>query len=79
MLLLLVAEIEQINQAVDAAEKAFYGGWKRSNPQTRARLMHKLADLIERDAQDLAYLETLDNGKPLRDARGDVVAVVNQL
>ena len=49
---------------MDAAEKAYYGGWKISNPRERARLMNKLADLIERDAEDIAQLEALDNGKP---------------
>ncbi|KAI8141072.1 aldehyde dehydrogenase domain-containing protein [Fennellomyces sp. T-0311] len=73
------AEIEQVNQAVDAAEKAFHGGWRFSKPQVRSRLMHKLADLVQRDAEDLAHLETLDNGKPLRDARNDIHGVVNQL
>ncbi|KAG2217141.1 hypothetical protein INT45_004596, partial [Circinella minor] len=58
------AETEQVNAAVDAAEKAFYGGWKQSNPRERSRLMHKLTDLIERDAEDMAQLEALDNGKP---------------
>ncbi|KAI9244193.1 aldehyde dehydrogenase domain-containing protein [Phascolomyces articulosus] len=58
------AEEEQVNLAVDAAEKAFYGGWKTSNPRERSRLMNKLADLVERDAEDLAQLEALDNGKP---------------
>ena len=55
--------------AVDAAHKAFYGGWKTSKPLERARLMRKLADLVERDAEDLVHLESLDNGKPLSTSR----------
>ena len=35
----------------------------------RGRLLHKLADLIERNAEELAMLETLDNGKPINDSR----------
>ena len=35
----------------------------------RGRLIYKLADLMERDMQDLAELESLDNGKPIRIAR----------
>ncbi|KAI9278812.1 aldehyde dehydrogenase domain-containing protein [Phascolomyces articulosus] len=63
------AEAEQVNLAVDAAHKAFYGGWKTSNPRERARLMRKLADLVERDAEDLVHLESMDNGKPLSNSR----------
>lgn len=38
----------------------------------RGRLLLKLAELLERDAKYLAELETLDNGKPVKDATGDV-------
>ncbi|KAI9278813.1 aldehyde dehydrogenase domain-containing protein [Phascolomyces articulosus] len=71
------AESKQVDIAVEAANKAFHNGWKTSDPRTRARLMHKLADLVERDANDLAHLETLDNGKPLTNAKIDVQGVAN--
>ena len=45
----------------------------------RGRLINKLADLIERDADYLARLETLDNGKPLPEAQFDMVCAVNTL
>ncbi|KAI8146002.1 aldehyde dehydrogenase domain-containing protein [Fennellomyces sp. T-0311] len=74
------AEAEQVDLAVEAAHKAFYGGWKTSNPRERARLMHKLADLVERDAEELAHIETLDNGKPINDSkRVDVPGFAGQL
>ncbi|KAI9260682.1 aldehyde dehydrogenase domain-containing protein [Phascolomyces articulosus] len=74
------AEAEQVDLAVEAAHKAFYGGWKTTNARERAHLMHKLADLVQRDGEDIAHLETMDNGKPLRDSRNfDITGVVGQL
>ncbi|KAI7848838.1 aldehyde dehydrogenase domain-containing protein [Circinella umbellata] len=72
------AEKEQVDLAVEAAHKAFYGGWKTTNPRERARLMRKLADLVKRDAEDLVHLETLDMGKPLETSRaGDPSAFID--
>src|SRR2546421_3080435 len=59
-----------IDLAVKAARKAFEDGpWPKMNASERGRLLHKLADLIEKNSQELAALESLDNGKPLRDAQ----------
>ena len=79
LLVIIIAESRQVNTAVEAAHKAFHGGWKTSIPRNRARLMHKLADLVERDANDLAHLETLDNGKPLKNAQRDIIDVSNYM
>jgi aldehyde dehydrogenase (NAD+) len=58
-----------IDLAVKAARKAFEEGpWSKMNARERGTLLHKLADLIEKNAEELAALETLDNGKPLRDS-----------
>jgi aldehyde dehydrogenase (NAD+) len=58
-----------IDLAVAAARKAFEDGpWPKMAASQRGRLLNKLADLIERDQERLAALETLDNGKPLRDS-----------
>jgi len=58
---------EDIQRAVGAARKAFESGpWPRLTPSQRGRLLLKLADLIEQNAEELALLETLDNGKPIR-------------
>src|SRR5271155_1549129 len=55
-----------IDQAVAAARKAFETGpWPDMSPSERGRLMWKLSDLIEQHHEELAELETLDNGKPL--------------
>lgn len=58
-----------VDLAVKAARKAFEDGpWSRMNASDRGRLLHKLADLIEDNAEELAALESLDNGKPYRDS-----------
>lgn len=59
-----------VDAAVKAARTAFDSGpWSRTDARDRGRLMNKLADLMEANLEELAALETLDNGKPLRDAR----------
>jgi aldehyde dehydrogenase (NAD+) len=58
-----------IDLAVKAARKAFETGpWPKMNASERGRLLNKLADLIEKHQEELAALESLDNGKPYRDA-----------
>jgi aldehyde dehydrogenase (NAD+) len=60
---------EDIDRAVRAARKAFEEGpWPKMTPSERGRLLYNLADLIERNATELAQLETLDNGKPIRES-----------
>jgi betaine-aldehyde dehydrogenase len=68
----IVAEAGEAD--VDAAAKAARGalensGWRDLAPHKRARLLHKFADLIERDAEHLATLQTQDNGKPISESR----------
>src|SRR5581483_4676394 len=60
-------DAEDINRAVAAARKAFESGpWPKLTPSQRGRLLWRLADLIEQHADELAQLETLDNGKPIK-------------
>ncbi|MCY1275263.1 Phenylacetaldehyde dehydrogenase [compost metagenome] len=55
-----------VDRAVAAARQAFESGpWPRLKPNERARLLMRLADLLEAHANELAELEVLDNGKPL--------------
>jgi len=63
-----------VDRAVQAARSAFETGtWSTIAGEERGRLLWKLADLLEEHADELAELETLDNGKPLRVARhGDM-------
>lgn len=64
-------EREDINRAVATARQAFESGpWPKLTPSQRGRLLWKLADLIEQHAEELAQLETLDNGKPIKYSRG---------
>ncbi|MGA2413465.1 MAG: aldehyde dehydrogenase family protein [Candidatus Sulfotelmatobacter sp.] len=61
---------EDIEQAVKAARRAFdRGPWRRMTASERGRLIWKLADLLEEHVEEFAYLESLDNGKPLNIAR----------
>ena len=59
-----------VDKAVKAARDAFKLGspWRTMNASERGRLLYKLSDLIERDQEYLALLETLDNGKPLAES-----------
>jgi aldehyde dehydrogenase (NAD+) len=58
-----------IDRAVKAARKAFEEGpWAKMPAAERGRLLNRLADLIENNKEELAALESLDNGKPYRDA-----------
>jgi len=60
-----------VDRAVAAARQAFRSGvWSRLAPRQRMEVLYRFADLIDRDAESLAVLETLDMGKPI----GDVVA-----
>ncbi|KAL6928369.1 hypothetical protein ACO0SA_003108 [Hanseniaspora valbyensis] len=62
--------------AIEAADKAF-ASWKKTTPDERAKLLYKLADLIEENSELLASIETLDNGKALSSAKGDVQLMAN--
>jgi phenylacetaldehyde dehydrogenase len=59
-----------LDRAVEAARKQFDGGpWRRLKPLERERLLHRLADLIEANATELAEIESIDVGKSVANAR----------
>src|SRR5262245_2106510 len=59
-----------IDRAVKAARTAFESGpWRTMTPSDRGKLLWKLADLLEKNLEEFARLEALDNGKPLTVAR----------
>ena len=62
---------QDVDRAVDAATAAAEDSWKKITPSERGRLLWRVAELLERDADALAQLEVLDMGKPLRLARDD--------
>ena len=71
----VIAEVAEgdpadVDAAVKAARAAFDSGpWSKMDARDRGRLMNKLADLLEANCEELAALETLDNGKPISDSR----------
>ena len=68
------ADAADVEMAVRAARKAFdEGPWPRMDARERGRIMMRLADLMESEIDELAALESLDNGKPVSDAKlGDI-------
>ncbi|MGO8888431.1 MAG: aldehyde dehydrogenase family protein, partial [Streptosporangiaceae bacterium] len=73
-------DAEDINRAVHAARRAFEDGpWGRMTPSDRGRLIWKIGDLILEHADELAQLESLDNGKPVAVARGADVPLAADL
>jgi betaine-aldehyde dehydrogenase len=65
-----VAEADKadIDKAVSAARRAFEGKWSKLSARERGRLLYKLSQLLEQHSQELAELETADNGKPIRES-----------
>jgi phenylacetaldehyde dehydrogenase len=64
------AESADVDFSVAAARRAFDSGrWSAVSPSERGKLLWRLADLIERDLEELAELESIDNGKPYAVAR----------
>ncbi len=64
---------DDVTEAVRAAREAFENGpWPRMRPHQRTRCLLKIAELLEAHADELAALITLDNGKPIAEARGEV-------
>ena len=68
------ADAADVDKAVTAARAAFEGPWRKFRASERGRLLHRLADLIEKNADELARLETVDNGKPISVAKAVDVA-----
>src|SRR5271167_752140 len=66
------ASAEDVDRAVEAARKAFEdrtNPWRKMSASERGRVIWHLADLIEKNIDELAELETLDNGKPIFESR----------
>lgn len=68
------SQAEDTKLAIAAAREAFYvkGEWRRMSGPRRAEMLYNVADAIKARADELAELDMLDNGKPLREARADV-------
>lgn len=66
-----------VDRAVNAARRAFNGSWRKMSPYERGRLLQKAASLIEKHGDELAQLITLENGKPLWEAKKEVGTAVS--
>ncbi|WP_028412133.1 MULTISPECIES: aldehyde dehydrogenase family protein [Priestia] len=64
---------EDMKAAIEAAREAFDNGiWSETSASDRAAILFKIADKLEEAKEELATLETMDNGKPYREAEADV-------
>ncbi|MGK2851474.1 MAG: aldehyde dehydrogenase family protein [Candidatus Limnocylindrales bacterium] len=71
-----VATDEQVQQAIAAARRAFdTTDWPRSPTGERAALLDRVADLLDRDQEELARAETANTGKAMRESRWDIADV----
>jgi acyl-CoA reductase-like NAD-dependent aldehyde dehydrogenase len=62
-------DAEDVDRAVRAARTAFEdGGWSRAAPRARKRVLRRLAELLRQNLEEMAMLETLDVGKPIRES-----------
>src|ERR1700732_1287556 len=72
-------DAEDINRAVAAARRAFEGPWSKVKPFERQNLLLKLADLVEKNFEELSQLDTLDMGAPISRTRGNKLRVLGML
>ena len=70
---------EDIDAAVAAAEAARHGVWGKTSAVERGRILFKLRELVLEKVEDLARIEAIDVGKPLKQARADAVALARYL
>ena len=61
-----------VSRAIDAADSAFRNGWKQIPGRDRGAMLNRLADLLDAEADELARIETTDNGKVIRETRAQV-------
>ena len=63
------ADEKDVDRAVTAASKAYNTVWKRTAPKERAKYIYRIARMIQERARELAVIETMDGGKPIRESR----------
>src|SRR6201987_2883710 len=80
-LLATVAEgdAEDVNRAVAAARKAFEGPWSKAKPFERQAILLRLADLVEKNYEELSQLDTLDMGAPISRTRANKLRAIGML
>lgn len=67
-----VATVADVEDAIAAARRAFDSVWSKTTPGERAKLLNKVADLLDADADRMALLETTDNGKVIRETHNQM-------
>ncbi|QDG54893.1 aldehyde dehydrogenase family protein [Persicimonas caeni] len=60
---------ETVDKAVQAARKAYEKYWKKTKPAERAKYIYRIARMMQEKARELAVVETMDGGKPIRESR----------
>jgi betaine-aldehyde dehydrogenase len=75
------ASVDDVKRAVDSAREAFdHGPWPKTTPGDRAKIVWKIADLMELDADRIANLESVNQGKPIKLARdGDLAFAIDNI
>lgn len=63
------ADEKDVDLAVNAASKAYNNVWKKTPPKERAKYIYRIARMIQERARELAVIETMDGGKPIRESR----------
>ena len=72
------ANTADVNKAVEAARNAYEKYWKKTSPKERAKYIYRIARMVQERARELAIIETLDGGKPIRESRDfDVPTAAN--
>jgi betaine-aldehyde dehydrogenase len=75
-----VSGVDDMRSAIDSARSAFdSGAWSEKQPRDRSAVLTSASQLVRRDLDRLARLLTLENGKPLADARGELLNAANVL
>ena len=69
---------EQVNKAVESAQKAFVE-WSRSTPADRSGMLLKFADLIDKNAEEIAKIESMNTGKPYHLALNDELPAISDV
>ncbi len=73
-----LGRVAEADAAIAAARAAFdAGGWSRTSGKARAALLLKVADLIEANVDRMARIETLESGKPISQARGEIAGAAD--
>ena len=69
------ANEEDVNKAVQAAQKAFDGSWSKLHPKERAKFLRNLGDQLRKNAEHLGKIETIDTGKLYKEIKSQAVYI----